>query len=177
MTQRTQRAPAWDGDIDRRLTERLQDRGFATATAYADASPTTSLVTLAATLGADDVAAVQLERRLFEEARDRKMVERHLRDLLVRSLHEFLPDGWRHDWGRDIPGDVTTPWARRARTFAHWAPAGWLSEYQAAIDHIIDVIVDSPATIFPEGWIPRDADDPVLVEFFRQHWSGTKPRA
>ncbi|KAB2909166.1 MAG: NUDIX hydrolase [Kofleriaceae bacterium] len=168
MSQETRTASAWRGDFDRRLTERLRERGFASATEYVAGQPAASLIALANGLGAD-VAAVQLERRLFDEAKAAGAVERHLRDLLVRSLHEHLPEGWQLDWGPDVPGDTTTAWARRARTFAHWAPAGWLEDYKDAIDAIIDVIAEGGSP-FPQGWLPMDADDPILVAFFQKHW-------
>jgi hypothetical protein len=168
MTQRTRIGSAWRGDFDQRLTASLRERGFSSATEYVAQQPTASLVQLADELHAD-VAAVQLERRLFDEARATDAVERHLRDLLVRRMHEHLPDGWRIDWGPDVVGDVTTAWARRAHTLAHWAHAGWLEEYQDAIDRIIDAVLDGSAP-FPAGWTPANADDPILVEFFRRHW-------
>ncbi len=163
------RVPAWEGDHARRLTARLQAHGYASATDFAAAFPRSSLVPLAATLGTTDVAAVQLERRLYDEAIERGTVERLARDLLVRELHEHLPDGWRREWGPDVPGDTTTPRWRRSMAATGWATAvGSVPEYDAAADRVMFALRDQAP--FPDGWLPADADDPLLVAFFREHW-------
>lgn len=168
---RQQTPAAWVGDHQRRLSECLLAKGFKTATEYADAHPTASILALADDVGGSQpIAAVQVERRLFDEAVSRNTIERHLRDLLSRRLHEHIPEGWRHDWGQHVPGDVRTPWARRAHAFAHWATVSWLAPFQRAIDQVIDSIVNGPSTVFPLGWLPVNADDPYLVEFFAKHW-------
>src|SRR5262245_16485600 len=110
------RLAAWDGDFEQRLSDRLRSSGFPSATAYAASRPTESLVALADTLSSRtdgprdtrDVAAFQLERRLPEEAQASGTLDHHARDLLVRRLHAHIPEGWRADWGPDVPGDVTT---------------------------------------------------------------------
>lgn len=163
------RVPAWEGDYAGRLKARLQARGYASASEFAAAFPRTSLVALAATLGTNDVAAVQLERLLYEEAIERGTVERFARDLLVREIHDNLPEGWRRDWGPDIPGDTTTARWRRSTAATGWATAvGSRPEYDAAADRVMFALRDKAP--FPDGWLPADADDPLLVAFFREHW-------
>jgi len=50
----------WQGNWVARLCERVRERGYDSLTAFAEARPTASLVTLAEELGPDDVAGVQV---------------------------------------------------------------------------------------------------------------------
>ncbi len=162
---------AWQGDWQARLTERLQGLGFASATDYAAQRAAVSLLVLADELsgGHDDIAAEQIRRRLLAEASQLGTVERCARDLLVRSLHEKLPEGWHKDWGVDVPGDRTTPIARRASALGGWTSSisVHLPEYDDVLMRIALALRDSPT---PAGWLPSSADDPVLLEIFREHW-------
>lgn len=180
MTQQRRAASlrAWAGDWEQRLTERLRERGFSSATDYVATAPTTSLINLGHALGTDPnaplfqgdgFAADQLARRLLDEAKQRGDVERCARDLLVRRLHEKLPEGWRKEWGPDVVGDMTTPFARRNSALASWSTVVSLRlpEYDETSLRVALAVRDAS---FPEGWLPADADDPLLVEFFRQHW-------
>lgn len=162
---------AWQGDWHARLTDRLRGRGFTSATDYVADRATVSLLVLADELseGHDDVAAEQIRRRLIAEARQGGNIERCARDLLVRSLHEKLPEGWHADWGVDVPGDRTTPIARRAI-----ALGGWTSSISVHLPEYDDVLMGIALTLRdsspPAGWLPSSADDPVLLEIFREHW-------
>lgn len=168
------RIPAWEGDIEQRLTERLRARDFSSATAYAATQPTASLLVLADELGRLDVAAVQLERRLYAEAIATHSVERFARDLFVRLMHEHLPEGWHRDWGPDIPGDMSTPRWRGSQVRSGWAASiDAVADYKATAGHMMRALRDEAP--FPEGWIPRDADDPLLVDFFSKHWPPSGP--
>lgn len=163
------RVKAWVGDVEQRLGSRLARLGFATATEYARTRPGESLIALAAELGPGDVAAVQLERRLYEEAIASGTVEAFARDLLVRSMREHIPEGWRRDWGPDVPGDTTTARWRASRACAGWAAAiDYVSTYEAAAGRVMLALRD--AAPFPDGWLPLDADDRYLVEFFANYW-------
>lgn len=162
------RVQSWEGDNERRLAEGLRELGFASATGYAASRPTASVLQLAAALG-PDVAAFHLERRLFAEAADRAAVQRFARDLLVRALHEQLPEGWHRDLGPDEPGNLTTPRWRCGMAAVAWASAVATSTtYDAVAQRIMAALHETAP--FPDGWLPGDADDPLLVEFFVAHW-------
>ena len=175
---------AWHGDWEQRLTERLRERGFASATEYVATAPTASLITMGHALSTDPTAplfygdgfaADQLKRRLLDEAKRRGDVERCARDLLVRSLHAKLPEGWRIDWGPDIRGDATTPFWRHATALSNWTSSisVHLPECKVTLRRIADAL---DATKPPEGWLPVDADDPLLVDIFRRHWNASDIR-
>jgi hypothetical protein len=168
----------WYGDWQQRLTDRLREHGFSSATEYVATAPTTSLILLGHALSTDPTvplfqgdgfAADQLVRRLLDEAKGRGDVERCARGLLVRSLHQHLPDGWRSDWGPDIPGDLTTPVWHRASALGGWSAsvAVHVPDCEDALDRVNAALCDAA---IPEGWLPASADDPLLVELFRQHW-------
>jgi hypothetical protein len=156
---------AWRGDWYERLKERVRARGFETVTAYADAQPTVSLLALAKQLTQErDIAALQIELVLLDEADSAGMVERCARDLLVRNLHEELPEGWHTQWNDDTQ-------YRRAGVFSSWyATLG--SRYEPAVDSIFAAFVAAP---IPEGWLPDGPDDPILVEIFQKHWREPEP--
>lgn len=168
---------AWYGDWGQRLTDRLREHGFTSATEYVATEPTASLITLGHALSTDPTvplfqgdgfAADQLKRRLLDEAKPGS-IERCARDLLLRSLHEKLPEGWRKDWGADIRGDRTTPLARRASALGGWSSsiAVHFPEYDETLMRVALALRDSA---MPEGWLPATVDDPLLVELFRRHW-------
>src|SRR5690606_28744637 len=107
---------AWHGDWYERVKQRVKQRGIDTATAFADTQPTTSLLDLADELGKDDVAASQLEKVLIDEAEETGTIERCARSLLVRELHEELPEGWHTEWDDSPMGSAF----RRAHACSSW---------------------------------------------------------
>jgi hypothetical protein len=181
MTQSRPGSPtAWQGDWEARLTERLRARGFESAADYVATAPTASLIVLGHALGSDPTAplytgdgfaATQLERRLIDDAKRTGTLERCMRDLLVRQLHEHLPEGWHLEWGPDIPGDTTTAVWRRAIVFSQWGSEISLRypEYEPAVDAVWDAM---KASAIADGWLPSSADDPLLVDVFRRSWRG-----
>ncbi|MCY1040830.1 NUDIX hydrolase [Corallococcus sp. bb12-1] len=132
---------SWEGNWRVRLHERVRERGYTSLTAFAEARPRVSLVSLAEELGPDDVAGVQILRGLFAEAKHHKQVTRIVRDVLVRGFAEGLPNGWPavlddstrfevavvlSSWYADTP----EPYDERARQagaalLAHPPPPGW----------------------------------------------------
>ena len=154
---------AWQGDWHERIMQRVHNRGFETVTAFTDTSPTTSLMTLADDLGKDDVAAVQVQRMLVFEAEETGTIERCARSLLVRRLHEELPEGWHAEWD-----DVSSsgPRFRRAGAYGSWC-AAFPDCYERSYRGVWDALVALP---IPEGWLPANRDDPILLEAFK-HWA------
>jgi hypothetical protein len=151
---------AWRGDWYERLKERVKSHGFTTATAFTDAEPTASLLTLAKQLARErDVAALQLQLLLLDEADATGTVERCARDFLVREFHETLPEGWHTEWDDDAA-------FRRSGVYSSWCTA-LPDRYEQCCDRIWE---DIRAATLPEGWLPAGPDDPILVEIFRKHW-------
>ena len=151
---------AWRGDWYERLKERVRSYGFETVTELADTQPTASLVTLTGQLADDrDIAALQIEKLLIDEAEAMGTMERCARSLLARRIHEELPEGWHREWDDDAN-------FRRAHAYGSWC-AHIPSRYDQSLDRIGEVIKTAS---WPEGWLPAGPDDPILVEFFRQYW-------
>src|SRR5437660_769459 len=107
---------AWRGDWIARIRERVAEKGFATVTEFADARPFAPLVDLADELGVEDVAAVQLETVLRSEAEEAGRVGEFVRKLLVRRIHEAIPDGWGISEGYDFNFEASG-------AFANWIGA------------------------------------------------------
>jgi len=149
----------------------LYAKGFSSATAFADSQPDTPLPQLAPQLDAPAVSWLLLERALVDEAETGGQLERCARNLLVRDLRSELPLGWPGDSvARD--DEASSPLFRRAGVFLALAIA--LPEpCAAAIDRVRKAMEHADIAA---GWLPADADDPVLVATFAAHWSapGTK---
>jgi hypothetical protein len=152
---------AWLGNWYQRVKERAQARGFESATAFAEAHPTTPLIALANQLGPDDVVASQLEKVLINEADETGTLERCARALLARAICEELPEGWHTEW-EDTPGG---PVIRRAMAFSAWSVALG-KRCEPADIHIWNALIALP---IPEGWLPDGPDDPYIVKAF-EHW-------
>ena len=88
-----QRGHEWRGDWRQRLLDIIARRGFTTLTSFADAQPGLSLTELADEIGAGDVAPIQIQWILVEEAQQNDTRQRCARDLLVRYLRE-VREGW-----------------------------------------------------------------------------------
>jgi hypothetical protein len=166
---------AWLGDWRSRLVERLRARGFDSMTGFADAIPQASLQAMAEDLSTNhetgidraDLCAEQLVQVWRNEAQGRgpEAVERFSRRMLVGELHRDLPEGWRTNWPRSDPAT-----SRLASVTAEWI-CNHAEEDQRAAERACDAMLDEGrAGGIPPGWLPANADDPLLVEIFRLHW-------
>jgi hypothetical protein len=127
---------------------------------YVSERPGVSLLVLAQELGPDDVAAVQIRAILVEDAIRTRAVPRVLRDLLVRELREYLPEGWK------------SPLDDESRSKVARAIAGWKTDLKVE-DHL-DCFEDEMSfrasqdllnAELPIGWLPEGPDDPVVIAF------------
>lgn len=148
----------WSSDWHARVLERVQQRGFATVTQYAADRVGVPLIELAAELGRDDIAAVQIMDLLIEEAIRTNTVPRVLRDLLVRELREYLPHGWKY------------PLDDESRSKAAGALVSWETEIERHLDCFDEkqrfmAGQDLLSAELPTGWLPEGPDDPVIVAF------------
>jgi len=150
----------WSGDWHGRILERVRQRGFESVTQYVSNRPGVSLLVFADELGSDDIAAVQIESLLVEEATRTRTVPHLLRDLLVRELHYALPYGWKYPLDDDSRSRV-------ARALARW-------ETDLQIEHRLKCFDDEMTfragqdlmnADLPTGWLPDGPDDPVIVAF------------
>lgn len=153
-------AKTWSGDWHGRVLERVRQRGFESVTQYASERPGVLLLVLAKELGPDDIAAVQIESLLVEEAIRTHTVPHALRDLLVRELHYALPQGWK------------CPLDDASRSEVAGALARWETDLQ--IEHHLDCFDDEMTfkagqdllnAELPAGWLPEGPDDPVIIAF------------
>jgi len=153
---------AWRGDWRQRLLDIVQARGYTSVSEFVDAHPVADLVQLADDLGRGDVAAVQIETALVDEARSTGEVERRARDLFSRRLGA-LSDGW--------PGSVTERTAdqeaRATRALGGWAPH---TLPEVTTEHVVALAKAMlSSTELPCGWRPTGPDDPVVVALFEHH--------
>ncbi|MBN8467878.1 NUDIX hydrolase [Corallococcus exiguus] len=143
---------SWEGNWKVRIHDRLQERGFKSLTAFAEARPTVPFVTLAEELGKDDVAGVQVLRGLLAEAERSKNVMRFVRDVLVRHLAQTLPDGWPAVMDRN-------PRFQVAKAIAFWS-TDTPESHQERIDQARAVLRANPP---PPGWRPLGPNDELLL--------------
>lgn len=159
---------AWRGDWRARLQELVRARGYGSVSEFVDAHPLLSLVQLANDLGGGDVAAVQLETVLVDEARAADIVERRARDLLTRKL-AMLSGGW--------PGPPSAR-TREEEARVMDALSGWTPQTlpEMTADHVVALgTALLRSTTIPVGWRPTGPDDPVVVELFEQFWPRLRP--
>jgi hypothetical protein len=171
---------AWSGNWRARVLDRARERGFSSVTAFAEAHPALSAIELAEELSTDhatqlnqsDVAADQVVTVWRDEAnRDGEdAIERFARRLLVGELHRDLPGGWRSDWrAAEVRPEMSRMTALVARWSCYVDPRN-----DGASARVFDALLAGGKDgTTPEGWLPSTADDPVLVEIFRQSWRKT----
>ena len=146
------------------MLDLVQVRGFTSVSEFVDAHPLRGLVQLADDLGGGDVAAVQIETVLVDEARSTRTIERRARDLLSRRL-AALSDGW--------PGPATRR-TRDQESRAMQALSGWGPHTLPEIttEHVVAFATALlSSTAIPSGWRPIGPDDPVIVDLFERYWS------
>jgi hypothetical protein len=143
----------WYGDWLARIHQRVHALGFSSVSAFADMHPKATLMQLAAELG-DDVAAIQVEGALRDEAEKTGALERFARALLVRYIRNDLPMGWKIGERFDFD---------RAGVFANWS-AG----VEGLMDKPIRKVVWGRLkdADIPAGWLPESLDDPYIEQAF-----------
>jgi len=153
----------WDGDWEGRIYARVRAQDYSSVTGFADARPTATYGELARELG-DDVAVVQLETLLRDEAKKGRFTERFARTSLVRLLREHCSDGW---------GSGAAFAFRAARAFASWVSTLG-DEYESAAERTWRLLKARPPA---EGWCPDDPDDSLLKAVFAEAFFGEEARA
>jgi len=140
-------------DWRNRIRALIASTGADDSTAWAERKPAASFVELAASL-APDIAAIQIEQILREDAERRNLLDQFARSCLVRYLRQRMPSGW---------GGTPDDNFRLARAFASWSAAlGVNFEQQTdAVWRAINV-----AGVMRRGWLPQDANDTVIGTIF-----------
>ena len=172
---------AWLGDWRARLLARLVARGYRSVSAFAYATSHASLLALAQELSTNheegidhaDVAADQVARLWREEAQRNgpREVERMARRILVGELRSELPEGWQAKW--DYTDDINSPASRFLSAATSWI-GNVGKENEAASERILaEMIAEGKAGKIPAGWVPEDAEDPILVDIFSHYWKGS----
>ena len=143
---------SWQGNWRVRLYERVRERGYDSLTAFAEARPAVPLHVLAAELGQDDVAGVQVLTGLRAEAEQRKQVTRFVRDVLVRELAESFPNGWPHVVDNNNRFEI-------AQALGCWY--GHIPEsHRERADQVMAALRAAPP---PPGWHPLGPEDELLL--------------
>jgi hypothetical protein len=145
----------WADGWKERVYERVMALGFPDVTAFSASAPCEPYRLLSPKLG-DDIAPVQLEKLMREEAIESGKFALFARDCLARYLRQNLPDGWAR-------GDDSE--FRTARSFASWSAALSLND-DKEIDSQTRKIWDKLRQIAPTGWQVEGMDDPVLLRAF-----------
>jgi hypothetical protein len=96
-------------------------------------------------------------------------VERFARRTLVDELRQDLPGGWRADWTA-ADSETKAAASRLALSTGRWLT--YLDdEHESAGSRVLDAMLDAGRDgSISEGWLPADADDPMLAEIFRIYW-------
>jgi hypothetical protein len=150
----------WRGDWRARLRELLAARGFERLTDFANIQPTATLRTLAHELGPGDVAPIQVQWALVDEARAAGQLEGCVRGLLCRHLRESA-EGWpsNRDW--DAQEHVRNALIAWEGCLPEEGYAQVLAKMTRAMLNTVDI---------PAGWQPSGPDDQIIVELFEQFW-------
>jgi hypothetical protein len=142
---------SWQGDWKVRLYQRVRERGYDSLTAFAEARPTASLVTLAEELGEGSLNAVQVFSGLVAEAERSHQITRLVRAQLVRELSESLPNGWPAVMDDESRFTV-------AMALGSWF--GFTPEtHKDRADQVMAALRAHPP---PPGWRPLGPDDELL---------------
>jgi hypothetical protein len=127
--------------------------GAADPAAWAERNPVASFSELAASL-APDIAAIQVEQILREDAEHRDKLDHFARTCLVRYLRQRMPLGW---------GGTLNDNFCLARAFASWS-AALGDEFDQQVDAVWRAL--NIAGVMPRGWLPKDANDNVIGTIF-----------
>jgi len=147
--------PAWRGDWQERIAQRLKEQGFESYSAFLEANPGVTYTEMAQLLSAgEDVVPVQLERLHASSVRPEQR-EQAVLDSLARFLREALKKGWGvgHRWHSSV-GAALTSWN------VTWGGGTEIEKLERALFEL------KP----PDGWIPEPKDDPVLLKAAAAVW-------
>lgn len=150
---------AWE----KKLLDRVRQRGFATVGEFVSARPGVPYPELADELG-PDILGVQVVDAQLREARDRGQLRSAAADSLVRCIRQQLPQGWGKTASMDagVTNDFMniTAWSYWSTLFKGVEPGG----------DVPDAVWEQLRERAPLGWLPRDADDSVVRAVIDAAW-------
>ena len=144
---------AWLGDWQARIYERVRERGYDAVTAFAESKPAATMSELADALGFD-VAPIQVEAILRDEAIATVRLKPFAQALLCRRIREWLQEGWGR--GEEFLSDLSgafTRWEGGVSTIVPGQDREILWERLQRLD------------VMP-GWLPTGTDDPIIEHSF-----------
>jgi hypothetical protein len=144
----------WEGDIDAKVYQRVKEKGYTTVREFAESLPTKSYVKLAEELG-EDVAGIQIEAVLADEYQKTNELVTFIKSNLVRSICDNFPNGWNTEEDSNL---------KQAYTYAEVA-SPFVEPIDKKIEESWHRLVNLPQIFI--GWLPRDVDDPILTEAFK----------
>jgi len=162
-TRRNEALSAWDGDWQERIYQGFRKLGFETYQDYLLARRGRPYEELASELSAGKdaapIAPVQLSRM---QAWTVSPAQRH--DAILDSLARYLREGLRKGWGVGIHWEIDAIIA-----LSFWS-SNWHQE--GGDEGELRALEDEIRRMNPEpGWVPIDANDPILQEAARRVWS------
>lgn len=180
----TGNSAAWQGDWNTRIRSRLQQWGYEGLLDYLKTSPGTSFVSLAEDLGPDVVGA-QIIPLALQEARSKGQLRWLAMDFLVRHIRDVFQNGWGRVYippssvylTEEGKKELATKGEENRISFqkAH-ALGGFVADVSDpdSMPRVTD-LAEAIGTVFdelapPVGWLPADADDPIVQEAFARVW-------
>lgn len=145
---------AWQGDWRERIYQALEPLGYQSLTTYCANTPTQPLYLIAQQLG-PDIAPIQLEWLLRQETEQDNNLDHFAQTILVRYLHELIPEGW----GIAPDSDFLS-----AHAYAKWSSA--LGKGYKDLNKQVWAQLKASPALFP-GWLPQGVADPVIADAFR----------
>jgi hypothetical protein len=145
----------WEGDIDAKVYRRVKEKGHLSVREFAESLPTKSYVELAEELG-EDVAGIQIEAVLADEYQNANELVRFIKSNLVRSICDNFPNGWNTEEDSSL---------KQAYAYAE-VSSTFLGNAKIIVENGWNNLVKSPKLY--KGWLPKNADDPILTEAFKE---------
>lgn len=144
---------AWAGDWHARIYQLARERGYGAVTAFAESKPTATMLELADALG-PDVAPIQLEEILRDEAIVAGRLKPFAQGLLCRRIREWLQEGWGS--GEEFLSDLSGAFTRWEGAVSMVIPEQDREVLWKRLQRL-DVI---------PGWLPAGIDDPIIEQAF-----------
>jgi hypothetical protein len=146
---------AWEGNWKKRVENRIREKGYENLISFAEHNPKKTFFELAQILG-EQIAPIQVEQLLSEAYYEQSQYPRYLRSALSRHIRLSMPQGWHlaQNWDYQVV-DAILSWER-----------GTPDVYDKFTKKVLDLFKN--ATNIPQGWLPDGADDPIILEIFKQ---------